>query len=94
MPKTLLNDYVSELFSTEKNHVRILKVLHNVFMVPLEQSKAMTSELIHMVFPPSLLVLKEWHNTFDAMLRQRYKEHFGRWNEIGDCLHVVSSRFQ
>lgn len=77
-----------ELFETEKNHVKILKVLHTVFMVPLEQSKAMTTELIHLVFPPSLLILKDWHNSFEATLKQRWKEHNAL--EIGDCLGVVS----
>lgn len=80
----------AELFETEKNHVKILKVLHNVFMVPLEQSKAMTSELIQMVFPPSLLVLKDWHNSFEATLKSRWKEHSTLVREIGDCLNVVS----
>jgi hypothetical protein len=70
--------------------VKILKVLHNVFMVPLEQSKAMTSELVQMVFPPSLLVLKEWHNSFEFMLKTRWKEHNALIKEIGDCLNVVS----
>lgn len=68
--------------------MKILKVLHNVFMVPLEQSKAMTAELIHLVFPPSLLVLKEWHNSFEATLKQRWKEPSVL--DIGDCLNVVS----
>lgn len=77
-----------ELFETEKNHVKILKVLHTVFMVPLEQSKAMTTELIHLVFPPSLLILKDWHNSFEATLKQRWKEHNSL--EISDCLSVVS----
>lgn len=81
---------ITELFETEKNHAKILKVLHNVFMVPLEQSKAMTSELVQMVFPPSLLVLKEWHNSFEGMLKQRWKEHNALVKEIGDCLDVVS----
>lgn len=71
--------------------MKILKVLHNVFMVPLEQSKAMTSELVQMVFPPSLLVLKEWHNSFESMLKVRWKEHNALVKEIGDCLNVVSS---
>lgn len=83
--------FLPELYETERNHVKILKVLHNVFMVPLEQSKAMTSELIQMVFPPSLLVLKEWHNSFESMLKQRWKEHNALIKEIGDCLNVVSS---
>lgn len=81
---------ISELFETEKNHVKILKVLHDVFMVPLEKSKAMTSELIQMVFPPSLLVLKEWHNSFESSLKQRWKEHNALVKEFGDCLDVVS----
>jgi Rho guanine nucleotide exchange factor 12 len=79
-----------ELFETEKNHVKILKVLHNVFMTPLEQSKAMSPELIQMVFPPSLLTLKDWHNNFEAALKQRWKEHNALVKEIGDCLNVVS----
>jgi Rho guanine nucleotide exchange factor 12 len=70
--------------------VKTLKVLHNVFMVPLEQSKAMTADLINLVFPPSLLVLKEWHSSFEASLRQRSKDFNGLFKEIGDCLHVVS----
>lgn len=82
----------SELFETEKNHVKILKVLHNVFMMPLEQSKAMTSELIQLVFPPSLLILKEWHNSFESTLKSRWKEHNALVKEIGDCLNAVSFR--
>lgn len=70
--------------------MRTLKVLHNVFMVPLEQSKAMTADLINLVFPPSLLVLKDWHSSFEASLRQRSKDYNGLFKEIGDCLHVVS----
>jgi hypothetical protein len=60
-------------------------------MVPLEQSKAMTAELVHLVFPPSLLVLKEWHNTFEAALKIRWKDHNTLVKEIGECLNVVSS---
>jgi len=80
----------AEIFETERSHVKTLKVLHNVFMVPLEQSKAMTPDLLNLVFPPSLLVLKEWHNEFEASLRQRWKDSNGLFKEIGDCLHVVS----
>jgi Rho guanine nucleotide exchange factor 12 len=83
----------AELFETEKSHVKVLKVLHNVFMVPLEQNKAMTTELIQLVFPPSLLVLKEWHNSFEATLKQRWREHNAMVKDIGDCLSVVSSFF-
>lgn len=82
--------FLPELFETEKNHVKILKTLHSVFMVPLEQSKAMSSELVQMVFPPSLLVLKEWHTQFESILKSRWKEHNRLVKEIGDCLNVVS----
>lgn len=85
--------FLAELFETERNHVKILKVLHNVFMVPLEQSKAMATELIQLVFPPSLLVLKDWHNTFESALKQRWKEHNAQIKEIGDCLSVVRLNF-
>lgn len=59
-------------------------------MVPLEQSKAMSSELITLVFPPSLLILKDWHYSFEVALKQRWKEHNSIVKEIGDCLNVVS----
>lgn len=71
--------------------MKILKVLHNNFRVPLEQSKAMSSELIQMVFPPSLLVLKDWHNSFAATLKSRWKEHRTLVCEVGECLNVVSA---
>jgi hypothetical protein len=52
----------------------------------------MTPELIQLVFPPSLLVLKEWHNSFEAMLKQRWKEQNTLVKEIGEYLNVVSCR--
>lgn len=58
-------------------------------MVPLEQSKAMSAELISLVFPPSLLILKDWHNTFEGTLKQRWKEHNSVVLEVGECLNVV-----
>lgn len=57
-------------------------------MVPLESSRAMSPELIQLVFPPSLGVLKDWHNVLEASLKQRWKEHNGVVKEIGDCLMV------
>lgn len=59
-------------------------------MLPLEQNKVMTSELIQLVFPPAFLVLKDWHNSFIATLKQRWKEHNALVKDIGDCLNVVS----
>ncbi|XP_070505008.1 rho guanine nucleotide exchange factor 12-like isoform X1 [Chironomus tepperi] len=81
-------EIINELFETEKSHVKILKVLQNVFKEPLEQSKAMTSELIQLVFPPSLSILKDWHLAFEAALKQTWKEHNCLVKEIGDCLNV------
>lgn len=80
----------SELFETERNHVMILKVLHNIFKVPLEKSNAMSPDLIILVFPPSLQTLKDWHTTFETTLKQRWKEHNSIVKEIGDCLSAVS----
>lgn len=61
-------------------------------MNPLEQSKAMTPELISLVFPPSLLVLKDWHNTFETTIKHRWNKHNSLTHEIGDCLSVVSPK--
>jgi len=58
-------------------------------MLPLESSRAMNPELVQLVFPPSLLELKEWHSKFENHLKQRYKEQQGIVKDIGDCLSVV-----
>lgn len=55
-------------------------------MRPLQESSALTLEHFNLLFPPSLLVLKDLHSTFEQQLKQRRSEHGPLVGEIGDLL--------
>lgn len=55
-------------------------------MRPLQDSAALTLEHFNLLFPPSLLVLKDLHSTFEQQLKQRRSEHGPLVGEIGDLL--------
>ncbi|XP_055318825.1 uncharacterized protein LOC129576874 isoform X3 [Sitodiplosis mosellana] len=79
-------EIINEIYQTERNHVRTLKLLEGVFMRPLQESSALTQEHFTLLFPPSLLVLKDLHSTFEQQLKQRRSEHGPLVGEIGDLL--------
>lgn len=55
-------------------------------MKPLQESSLLTTEHFNLLFPPSLLVLKDLHSTFEQQLKQRRSEHGPLVGEIGDLL--------
>lgn len=75
-----------EIYQTERNHVRTLRLLEGIFMRPLQESAALTQEHFNLLFPPSLLVLKDLHSTFEQQLKQRRSENGTLVGEIGDLL--------
>lgn len=75
-----------EIYQTERNHVRTLRLLEYVFMRPLAESTALTQDQFNLLFPPSLLVLKDLHSTFEQQLKQRRSENGPLVGEIGDLL--------
>lgn len=79
----------SEIYQTEKNHVRTLRLLEGIFMRPLQESQALTTEHFTLLFPSSLLVLKDLHTSFEQQLKQRRVDHGPLVNEIGDLLLAV-----
>lgn len=66
--------------------MRTLRLLEGLFMKPLQESSLLTTEHFNLLFPPSLLVLKDLHSTFEQQLKQRRSEHGPLVGEIGDLL--------
>lgn len=78
--------YFIEIYQTERSHVRILKLLERLFLLPLQDSNLLTAEHLMLLFPPALLSLREIHTTFEQQLKQRRVEHNHVVSHIGDLL--------
>lgn len=76
----------SEIYQTERNHVRTLKLLERLFFCPLQESGVLTHEHLLLLFPPALLSLKELHGSFEQKLKQRRMEHSHVVQQVGDLL--------
>lgn len=76
----------AEIYQTERNHVRTLRLLEGIFMRPLQESGALPHELLNLLFPYSLIHLKDLHSAFEFKLKQRRSEHANVVREIGDLL--------
>lgn len=66
--------------------MRTLRLLEGIFMRPLQESQALTAEHFNLLFPPSLLVLKDLHTSFEQQLKQRRTDHSPLVKTIGDLL--------
>lgn len=76
----------AEIYQTERNHVRTLRLLEGIFMRPLQESNALNSDHLNLLFPSSLLVLKDIHGSFEQQLKQRRIDHGHQIRKIGDIL--------
>lgn len=76
----------TEIYQTERNHVRTLRLLEGIFMRPLQESGALNAEHLNLLFPPALLILKDHHSSFEQQLKQRRIEHGSLVGDIGDLL--------
>ncbi|CAD7011319.1 unnamed protein product [Ceratitis capitata] len=79
-------EIINEIYQTERSHVRILKLLERLFLVPLQESSLLTNEHLMLLFPPALLALRDIHNSFEQQLKQRRIEHNHVVTHIGDLL--------
>ena len=75
---------IAEIFTTEKSHVRNLKVLDRLFLRPLKESNAMPKESVEVLFP-NLEALLELHTQYNQKMKERAKAGFPVGN-IGDML--------
>uniref|UniRef100_A0A182W9L6 DH domain-containing protein n=1 Tax=Anopheles minimus TaxID=112268 RepID=A0A182W9L6_9DIPT len=79
-------EVINEIYQTERNHVRTLRLLEGIFMRPLQESGALPLELLNLLFPHSLIHLKDLHTAFELKLKHRRSEHGNVVREIGDLL--------
>ncbi|XP_053684718.1 rho guanine nucleotide exchange factor 11 isoform X2 [Sabethes cyaneus] len=82
-------EVINEIYQTERNHVRTLRLLEGIFMRPLQESGALSLDLLQLLFPPSLRKLQELHTTFESNLKQRRIDHCNIIREIGDLLTLM-----
>lgn len=55
-------------------------------MRPLQESGVLNGDHLNLLFPPSLLILKDLHGSFEQQLKQRRVEHGPLIGNIGDLL--------
>ena len=60
-------------------------------MRPLQESGALNNEYLQLLFPSSLLALKDLHGSFESKLKLRRIEHGSIVKEIGDLLLFMVS---
>ncbi|XP_023037751.1 uncharacterized protein LOC6640155 isoform X3 [Drosophila willistoni] len=79
-------EIINEIYQTERNHVRTLKLLDRLFFLPLYESGLLPHEHLLLLFPPALLSLRELHGNFEQKLKLRRVEHNHVVTHIGDLL--------
>lgn len=78
--------FFTEIYQTERNHVRTLRLLDGIFLRPLQESNVLGTELLKALFPSALLLLKEHHSSFEQQLKQRRIDNESLVGNIGDLL--------
>lgn len=81
-------EIIIELLETERRHVKLLKLLQNVFLEPLKRSRAISVELANELFPSSFFTIKDWHVSFEAIMKKEWNQQNGFLLEIGKCLSI------
>lgn len=82
-------DVLAELFHTERTHVRNLKVLSQVFYIPMLKNQILSKDILHSIFA-NLENMKEIHSSFNRSMR-RLKKTSQLIGNVGDLL---LSRFE
>ncbi|XP_065366729.1 uncharacterized protein RhoGEF2 isoform X2 [Calliphora vicina] len=77
-------EIINEIYQTERSHVRTLKLLKHLFLLPLQESTLLTPDHLMLLFPPSLSSLCDLHGAFEQKLKQRRLEHNYIVNSVGD----------
>lgn len=63
-----------------------MRLLEGIFMRPLQEAGVLNADHLNLLFPPSLLVLKDLHGSFEQQLKQRRNDHGPLVGNIGDLL--------
>lgn len=46
-----------------------------------------------MIFPPSFFLIKDWHASFETMLKKEWREQHGVLLKIGECLSIFEEPY-
>ncbi|KAL9914982.1 rho guanine nucleotide exchange factor 2 isoform 2-T9 [Glossina fuscipes fuscipes] len=79
-------EIINEIYQTERSHVRTLKLLERLFFHPLLESGLLSQEHLLLLFPSSLVSLRDLHGTFEQKLKQRRLDHNYVVKNAGDLL--------
>ncbi|EDW10866.2 uncharacterized protein LOC6581186 isoform X1 [Drosophila mojavensis] len=79
-------EIINEIYQTERNHVRTLRLLDRLFFLPLFDSGLLSHDHLLLLFPPALISLRDIHGAFEQKLKQRRVEHNHVVKYIGDLL--------
>ncbi|TDG40717.1 hypothetical protein AWZ03_012862 [Drosophila navojoa] len=79
-------EIINEIYQTERNHVRTLRLLDRLFFLPLFDSGLLSHDHLQLLFPPALISLRDIHGAFEQKLKQRRIEHNHVVKHIGDLL--------
>lgn len=79
-------EIINEIYITERNHVRNLRLLSEIFMRPLQTLQIISDADLNLLFPPSMSALLGLHATFEYSIKLRRQEHEFCIREIGDIL--------
>ncbi|XP_077985654.1 rho guanine nucleotide exchange factor 11-like isoform X3 [Glandiceps talaboti] len=77
-------EVINELFHTEKNHVRNLKILDEIFMKPMKLEQVVNSEFLRLLFP-NVEELLEMHSALNTVMKKERKTSHVI-DEVGDML--------
>ncbi|XP_046809736.1 uncharacterized protein LOC111680389 isoform X2 [Lucilia cuprina] len=77
-------EIINEIYQTERSHVRTLKLLKHLFLLPLQESNLLSQDHLLLLFPPSLSSLCDLHGAFEQKLKQRRLDHNYIVNSVGD----------
>lgn len=69
--------------------MRTLRLLEGIFMRPLQEAGVLNPDDLNLLFPPSLLTLKDLHSSFEQQLKQRRQDHGSLLGDIGDILLIM-----
>lgn len=68
-----MNLSFSELFHTERTHVRVLKVLKHLFQVPMTEAGLLPRDQLDILFP-NMDQMLEIHTAFNQAMKKRRQE--------------------
>lgn len=82
--------FVTELFQTERSHIRVLRVLDQLFYQPMKEQQILPADYLQLLFP-NLEEIFLIHSQLNSNLKSRKKEN-AIVGDVGDLLLKTVSK--